>query len=363
MAEQIAPDEALRRALAGELKLIDLRDRAEILEHGEIELAEPLAGRSLEQLLIEESLPLALLCQRGLRSARICDSVAGQAAVAVRNVAGGVDAWRLAGLPVQTPRSEFSARERERYLRHFALPQVGEAGQLKLRSSSVLLVGAGGLGSPVALYLAAAGVGRIILVDDDRVERSNLQRQVLHSEADIDNLKVDSARARLQALNPDVALECSSERLAPGNIDARVGDVDLVIDGSDNFPTRYLLNAACLRHDRPLLYGAVERFSGQLGLFRPGRPGQPCYRCLFPEAPGPGEAPDCAEAGVLGVIPGIIGTLQAVEALKLLLGIGDSLLGKVMIFEALEMAFRKVRVSPDPECPDCGPGRIAVSAS
>lgn len=354
MAEQVAPDEALRRALAGELRLIDLRDRAEILGHGEIELAEPLAGRSLEQLLNDAAGPVALLCQRGVRSASLCERAAGRAAVAVMNVAGGVEAWRLAGLPVRAPQSGFSERERERYLRHFVLPQVGEAGQLKLRRASVLLVGAGGLGSPVVLYLAAAGVGRIVIVDDDRVERSNLQRQVLHSEAGIGDLKVDSARARLHELNPDIVVETRAERLARDNVDACIGDVDLVIDGSDNFPTRYLLNAACLRLARPFLYGAVERFSGQLGLFAPGRPQQPCYRCLFPEAPRPGEAPDCAEAGVLGVMPGVIGTLQSVEALKLLLGVGESLLGRVMIFDALEMSFRKVRVAPDPECADCG---------
>jgi molybdopterin/thiamine biosynthesis adenylyltransferase len=271
------------------------------------------------------------------------------------NVTGGVEAWRRAGLPVRAPNSGFSESERERYLRHFVLPQVGETGQLKLRRASVLLVGAGGLGSPVALYLAAAGVGRIVLIDDDRVERSNLQRQVLHSEPAIGDLKVDSAHARLHELNPDIVVETRAARLARDNVDACIGDVDLVIDGSDNFPTRYLLNAACLRLARPLLYGAVERFSGQLGLFAPGRPQQPCYRCLFPEAPGPGEAPDCAEAGVLGVMPGVIGTLQSVEALKLLLGVGESLLGQVLIFDALEMTFRKIRIPPDPECPDCGP--------
>ncbi|PKL95787.1 MAG: molybdopterin biosynthesis protein MoeB [Gammaproteobacteria bacterium HGW-Gammaproteobacteria-8] len=354
MAEQIAPEEAHRQALVGELRLIDLRDQAEVLASGVIEIAEPLADRPLPQLLAESRQAVALMCQRGVRSARLCAEAADSSPVRLLNVAGGFEAWRAAGLPVNEPRSPFSARERERYLRHFALPEVGEAGQLKLRRASVLLVGAGGLGSPAALYLAAAGLGRIVIVDDDRVERSNLQRQVLHAEAGIGQLKVDSASARLRALNPDIEIETRALRLGRDTVDACVADVDLVIDGSDNFPTRYLLNAACLRHARPLLYAAVERFSGQLGLFAPGRSGQPCYRCLFPDAPGPGEVPNCAEAGVLGVLPGIIGTLQTLEALKMLLGLGDSLLGQVLVVDGLQMSFRKIRVSPDPECPECG---------
>jgi len=357
MAEGISPDDALRRVLAGELRLVDLRGRAEVLGSGAIEIAEPLADRQLLQVLAESGQPVALLCQRGVRSARLCAEVSDSSPVGVLNVAGGFDAWRKAGLPVSEPRTPFSARERERYLRHFALPEIGEAGQLKLRQASVLLVGAGGLGSPAALYLTAAGLGRIVIVDDDRGERSNLQRQVLHSETGIGCLKVDSASSRLHALNPDVMIETQPQRLGQENVDACVADVDLVIDGSDNFPTRYLLNAACLRHARPLVYGAVERFSGHLGLFAPGQPGQPCYRCLFPDSPGPGEAPNCAEAGVLGVMPGIVGTLQTLEALKLLLGLGDSLLGQLLIIDGLQMTFRKVQVRKDPECPDCGSGR------
>ena len=353
MVEALSPIEAERRAEAGELLLVDLRSAGEILATGRVAGAQEVGPDALGPLLETAERPVALLCQRGQRSLRACEQWQPRIRMPLYNVAGGVEAWIASGLPLAIPESVFTERARERYRRHFVLPQVGEAGQQRLKQARVLLVGAGGLGSPAALYLAAAGVGRIAIVDDDRVERSNLQRQVLHSETALGSLKVESARQRLVELNPDIEVEVGAERLGPDAIDRWLDSVDLVVDGCDNFPTRYLLNAACIRHRVPLVYGAVERFSGQVGVFAPWQSGQPCYRCLFPEPPLPGDAPDCAEAGVLGVLPGIVGSLQAAEALKWLLGLGDPLLGRVMLIDALEMRFHTLRVEPDPACVDC----------
>jgi molybdopterin/thiamine biosynthesis adenylyltransferase len=235
---------------------------------------------------------------------------------------------------------------------------VGIAGQEALAAARVVLVGAGGLGSPVAFYLAAAGVGHIRLIDDDLVDRSNLQRQILHTEARIGVAKVDSAAEALSALNPRISIEKIRQRLLAVNVDALLADADVVVDGADNFPTRYLLSDACVRLRKPLVYGAVQRFEGQASVFDAGRRrGQsPCYRCLFPESPGPGEAPNCAEAGVLGVLPGLIGLIQATEVLKLILGLGQTLDGRLLHVDALSMRFRDVRLSPDPACPACGTG-------
>jgi molybdopterin/thiamine biosynthesis adenylyltransferase len=270
---------------------------------------------------------------------------------------GGFGAWQAAGLPLAGAPAD--ADFMERYSRHLRLPQVGLEGQRKLESARMLLVGAGGLGSPAAFYLAAAGVGVLKLVDDDVVDRSNLQRQILHTEAGIGMPKVESAAAALRALNPRTQVEAVRARVSAENVESLVADVDVVIDGSDNFPTRYLLNDACVQLGKPLVYGAVHRFEGQASVFDAGRRRglSPCYRCLFPEPPTAVEAPNCAEAGVLGVLPGIIGLLQATEALKLALGIGESLAGRLLHFDALSMRFRETRLGPDPECPSCAPGR------
>jgi molybdopterin/thiamine biosynthesis adenylyltransferase len=243
-----------------------------------------------------------------------------------------------------------------RYARHLVLPEIGVRGQRALGGARIALVGAGGLGSPAALYLAAAGVGTLRLIDDDRVERSNLQRQVLHAEARIDMPKVDSARIALEALNPRVRIETEAVRLSADNVEMLVADHDVVIDGADNFPTRYLLDAACRRLRIPLVYGAVHRFSGQVSVFDARRDDSPCYRCLFPEPPSAAEAPNCSEAGVLGVLPGTIGLLQATEALKLVLGKGRPLVGRLLCYDALEAGFRELALSRDPDCPGCGEG-------
>jgi adenylyltransferase/sulfurtransferase len=239
-----------------------------------------------------------------------------------------------------------------RYSRHLILPEVGLEGQRRLKASSAVIVGAGGLGSPAALYLAAAGVGRIGLVDDDVVDATNLQRQVLHGSASVGRPKLESARLRLEDLNPEVRVETRPARLTAGNALDVLRGYDVVLDGSDNFPTRYLVNDACVLLGRPDVYGSVFRFEGQASVFDSRR--GPCYRCLYPEPPPPGLVPSCAEGGVLGVLPGVIGTLQAVEALKLLLGAGETLVGRLLVFDALGLRFRELRLRKDPACPLCG---------
>ena len=239
----------------------------------------------------------------------------------------------------------------ERYRRHLSLPGFGVEGQRKLLEGSVLLIGAGGLGCPLAQYLAAAGVGRIGLVDFDLVDASNLQRQVLYGTADVGRPKVEVARERIEAMNPDVSVATHQERLTSENASAILGDYDVVVDGTDNFPTRYLSNDACVLLEKPNVYGAIFRFEGQASSFDSQR--GPCYRCLFPEPPPPGTVPDCAEGGVLGILPGIIAMIQATEALKLLSGIGELLIGRFLHFNALEMAFSEYRFGKDPSCPVC----------
>jgi molybdopterin/thiamine biosynthesis adenylyltransferase/rhodanese-related sulfurtransferase len=247
---------------------------------------------------------------------------------------------------------ELTPEETLRYSRHLLLPPVGAEGQRRLKASRVLLVGAGGLGSPAALYLAAAGVGTIGLVEFDAVDVSNLQRQVLHGTRDVGRPKVDSARDRIADLNPHVTVEAHPTRLTSANALEIVRAYDVVIDGTDNFPTRYLVNDACVLTGRPYVYGSVFRFEGQASVFA-AKDG-PCYRCLFPEPPPPGAVPDCEEGGVLGVLPGLIGVLQATEALKLLLGIGEPLVGRLLLVDALRMQFRTLKLERDPSCPACG---------
>ena len=242
--------------------------------------------------------------------------------------------------------------EIQRYSRHLMLPEMGVEGQERLKDSSVLCIGAGGLGSPMALYLAAAGIGRLGLVDFDVVEFSNLQRQIIHTTSDVGRSKLASARDKLEAINPNVKVEAHDTRLSSENALELFRDYDIIADGTDNFPTRYLVNDACILTGKPNVYGSIFRFEGQASVF--GAPGGPCYRCLYPEPPPPGLVPSCAEGGVLGVLPGMVGTIQATEAIKLLLGIGRPLVGRLLLFDALELKFREVRLRPDPGCPICG---------
>jgi sulfur-carrier protein adenylyltransferase/sulfurtransferase len=295
--------------------------------------------------------PVVVYCRVGNRSLFAAAALrkAGYDAV---SLAGGIEAWAEAGLPVEAP-DDLDDAQRERYSRHVLIPEVGLAGQRCLLESSVLVVGAGGLGSPALLYLAAAGIGRLGFVDDDVVDASNLQRQVLHSTAALGEPKTDSATRRIRELNPDVEPVGYRERLTAETVDRVLGDGwDVIVDGADNFPTRYLVNDASVWHGTPVVHGSIYRFEGQVTVFAPGA--GPCYRCLFPEPPPPELAPSCAEGGVLGVLPGVIGSLQGAEALKLVLGIGEPLIGRLLLFDALAGSFSEVAVRRDPNCPVCG---------
>ena len=246
----------------------------------------------------------------------------------------------------------FSNEQIERYSRHIILTEVGGLGQTKLLESKILVIGAGGLGSPAALYLAAAGVGTLGIIDHDTVDISNLQRQILHGTSDVGQSKVVSAKATLNEINPDVEIVMYQQRLSSENVFQLFEDYDLVIDGCDNFPTRYLINDACVMMGKPNIHGSIFQFEGQVTIFYPGK--GPCYRCLYPSPPPPGMAPSCQEAGVFGVLPGIVGSVQAVEAIKVLLEIGDPLIGQLLLFDALGMSFKRMKLHQDSECPICG---------
>ena len=317
-------------------------------------LAEP------DRHLADRDAPVVLICQMGGRSMDAARALEAAGYTRLASVEGGTQRWRDEGRPMVRP--DMSAETidfNERYSRHLLLPEVGVEGQRRLEGARVLMIGAGGLGSPAAFYLAAAGVGHLRIADDDVVDRSNLQRQILHTEARIGEPKVASAQATLGALNPRTQVEAVQVRVTSDNIERLLEGVDVVLDGADNFPVRYLLNDACVKLGIPLVYGAVQRFEGQVSVFDAGRHrGElPCYRCLFPEPPPPEFAPNCAEAGVLGVLPGVIGLLQATEVVKLLLGIGDSLAGRLLQFDALSMRFRETRLRHDPDCAVCAVGR------
>ena len=249
--------------------------------------------------------------------------------------------------------TQFSPEELQRYSRHLIMPEVTLDGQRRLKTARVLGIGAGGLGSPVALYLAAAGVGKIGIVDFDDVDLSNLQRQILHGTKDIGRAKLESARDRLRDINPEIEIELHNCRFSSENATELVSGYDVVVDGSDNFPTRYLSNDVCVFERKPNVYGSVFRFEGQTTVFAPHL-GGPCYRCLFPEPPPPDSVPNCAQAGVLGVLPGIIGMLQAIETIKLIIGIGEPLVGRLLHFDALKVKFRELNLRRDPQCPVCG---------
>jgi molybdopterin/thiamine biosynthesis adenylyltransferase/rhodanese-related sulfurtransferase len=300
----------------------------------------------------DHSRHLLTICASGVRSQRAAVALRALGYANVASVSGGFLRWAAEGLPLAT--GALSADSLDRYSRHLLLPEVGAAGQDRLARARVALIGAGGLGSPAAMYLAAAGLGSLTLVDDDVVDRSNLQRQILHTDARVGAKKVESARGTLNALNPQVTIATRDTRLGAANVEALIGGHDLVIDGADNFPTRYLLSAACQRLRIPLVYGAVHRFTGQVSVFDARRDDSPCYRCLFPQPPSAADAPNCAEAGVLGVLPGIIGLLQVSEAIKLILGIGTPLVGRLLCFDALAATFRELRLPRDPHCPGCG---------
>ncbi|QMW23272.1 molybdopterin-synthase adenylyltransferase MoeB [Sandaracinobacteroides saxicola] len=313
--------------------------------------------QSIENLVPDRTAPILCYCQSGVRSLFAAQALAYLGYERVVSLDGGLQAWKAEGLAVELP-PQLSDAQRRRYLRHLAIPGVGEKGQARLLAARVLLVGAGGLGCPAGLYLAAAGVGTLGICDADIVDPSNLQRQVLHRADGIGRLKTESARDALQALNPDVAVRLHSERLDEAAARAIFPDYDLIIDGTDNFAARYVINDVAVGLGLPVVHGSVYRFDGQVGVF--GLPGGPCYRCLHPAPPPPELAPSCAEGGVLGVLPGVIGLLQATEALKLLLGLGAPLSGRALRFDALAGSFRELRHAADPHCAVCGPAARAA---
>ena len=306
----------------------------------------------IESRVPDRSTPVVLYCASGERSAFAAKTLAELGYERAVSLAGGFTDWKRNGREVQVP-TTLSPEKRTRYSRHLLIPEIGEEGQIRLLESRILLIGAGGLGSPASLYLAAAGVGHIGIIDADIVDETNLQRQIAHSLDTLGTPKVDSAKRTIEALNPDVKVTTYRERLTSENIDRILDDGwQVVVDGTDNFPTRYLVNDACVWRGIPLVYGSIYRFEGQVSVFKAGD--GPCYRCLYPAPPPPELAPSCAEGGVLGVLPGVVGTLQTNEALKLALGIGEPLVGRLLLFDALASEFDEMRIRRNPSCPVCG---------
>ena len=337
----------------GQLLVIDVRE-ADEHQQGAIPgarfLSRGILERDIATIVTDSETEIVLYCASGSRSILAAAALSQMGFGQVSSMTGGFDQWKVDGLPWGDP-TGLTSDQRTRYARHVRLPEIGETGQLKLLGARVLLVGAGGLGSAAALYLAAAGVGTIGVVDDDVVDSSNLQRQILHNIDRVGMPKVESARETLLALNPDVKVETHQDRLVAANALSIMGGYDVVVDGGDNFPTRYLVNDASLHLRVPVVHGSIFRFEGQAAVFMPYD--GPCYRCLHPEPPPPELAPSCAEAGVLGVLPGVIGSIQAMEAIKLLLDIGDTLSGRLLVYDALEQDFMTVAVSRDRSCPAC----------
>ena len=306
----------------------------------------------VEAMVPDKSREIVVYCAVGARSAFAVKSLAELGYENLTSLAGGFADWKRNGYDFAMPRV-LSPAQRARYSRHILIPEVGEEGQQKLLDARVLLIGAGGLGSPSSLYLAAAGVGTLGIVDADVVDDSNLQRQIVHSTKTLGEPKVLSAKRTIEGLNPDVTVIPYEERLTSENVERILADGwDVIVDGADNFPTRYLVNDASVWHDIPVVHGSIYRFEGQVTVFHPHA--GPCYRCLYPAPPPPELAPSCAEGGVLGVLPGIVGSLQASEALKLILGAGDTLTGRLLLFDALHTTFDEVAVKKDPSCPVCG---------
>ena len=306
---------------------------------------------SVEGRIPDKNAPVAVYCAGGVRSAFATKTLQDLGYSDVVSIIGGFNKWKDDGLVWSTPQS-LSSDQRIRYQRHLLLPEVGEKGQMRLLDSKVLLLGAGGLGSPAALYLAAAGVGTLGIIDMDVVDSSNLQRQILHNVDRIGMRKVDSAKMTLTAMNPDVNVVTYDTRLGADNILDIIDGYDVIVDGTDNFPTRYLVNDAALVKNIPVVHGSIFRFEGQVTVFSPYV--GPCYRCMIPEPPPPELAPSCAEAGVLGVLPGIVGSIQAIETIKLLLALGDPLVGRLLTYDSMDETFRTFKVRRDPECPACG---------
>jgi molybdopterin/thiamine biosynthesis adenylyltransferase/rhodanese-related sulfurtransferase len=338
--------------------IVDVREDSE-WEQGHLPSARHISKSYIEQQ-IEGAVPdrdasVILYCAGGVRSLFAAQTLADMGYTNVASMSGGFQAWKGAGYEFKTPVT-LTSEQKQRYSRHLLIPEVGSEGQAKLLGSKALLIGAGGLGSPAALYLAAAGVGTIGIVDFDVVDVSNLQRQIIHTTDRVGERKVESARQAIEALNPEVKVIAHEEMLVAANVERIIAGYDVILDGTDTFETRYILNDAAVAAGIPVIHASVFRFEGQLTTFIPFE--GPCYRCLYPTPPPPELAPGCSVAGVLGVVPGILGMLQATEALKVLLGIGETLAGRLLLFDALEMEFTELRLRRDPNCPVCSDGAV-----
>lgn len=334
---------------------IDVREADEWQEGhipGAVHVPRGFLESRIESVVPDRERALVVYCAGGARSAFAAKSLGALGYTDVVSLTGGFTDWKRNGNEITVPRT-LTPERRTRYSRHILIPEVGEEGQLKLLDARVLMIGAGGLGSPAALYLAAAGVGTLGIIDADIVDETNLQRQIVHSLDTLGTPKVDSAKRTIEALNPDVEVRTYRERLTSENIDRILDDGwDVILDGADNFPTRYLVNDASVWRGIPVVHGSIYRFEGQVTVFKPNE--GPCYRCLFPQPPPPELAPSCSEGGVLGVLPGIVGSLQANETLKLAAEIGDPLVGRLLLFDALTTEFNEVRIERNPDCPVCG---------
>lgn len=369
--KEVSLDELKRRLDAKEsVTLLDVREKEEYRAGfipGAVSIPRGFLEIQVEGRLPDKSAKIVAYCAGGTRSALAAKTLAELGYTNVETANPGFVRWKDLGYPIETP-PQLTDAQRDRYSRHLLLPEVGEVGQAKLLQSKVLLIGAGGLGSPSALYLAAAGVGTLGLVDADTVDASNLQRQVLHATSRVGTPKVESAEKVLKDLNPDVRVIGYKERLTSDNVERLFGDYDVIVDGTDNFPTRYLVNDASVFLGKPVSHGSIFRFDGQLTTFVPesaakklGIAAGPCYRCLYPEPPPPHLAPSCQEAGVLGILPGVVGLLQATEVIKLLLGRGEPLVGRLLTYDSLKMKFRELRLRRAPDCPVCGPSPSITS--
>jgi molybdopterin/thiamine biosynthesis adenylyltransferase/rhodanese-related sulfurtransferase len=360
--EEVQPTEAAAELDSGDVALVDVREQHEFDERhieGAIHVPRSYLESRIEQYVPDRSKRIILYCASGIRSALAAKTMSEELGYEdVSSMAGGITLWRDRGLPVVTPRS-LTQEQKERYSRHLLVPEIGLEGQMKLLDAKVLLLGAGGLGSPTGLYLAAAGVGTIGLVDDDVVDASNLQRQVIHNTERIGMSKTESARLAIEALNPDVEVIEHNGRLDSDNVIELLSGYDVIVDGADNFPTRYLLNDASVRLEKPVVSASILSFDGQISTFVPFE--GPCYRCLYPTPPPAELAPSCGAAGVLGMLPGIMGMLQSLEVFKLVTGAGRPLIGRLLLFEALGTEFTELKVRRDPDCPICGPNAPQVA--
>jgi len=364
--KQVSLEELKRRLDAGEkMTLVDVREKDEWRAGyipGAVSIPRGFLEIQAEQKLPDKNARIVAYCAGGTRSALAAATLSELGYTNVETANPGFVRWKDLGWPMDSP-PQLTDSQRERYSRHILLPEVGEVGQAKLLKSKVLLLGAGGLGSPAAMYLAAAGVGTLGVVDADVVDASNLQRQIIHATSRVGMPKVESAAETIAELNPDVKVVPYTERLTSANVERLFADYEVVVDGTDNFPTRYLVNDASVWMGKPVAHGSIFRFDGQVTTFvsdkaakKLGMPeAGPCYRCLYPEPPPPHLAPSCQEAGVLGILCGIIGTLQATEAIKILLGRGTTLAGRLLTYDSLKMKFRELRLRRDPRCPVCGP--------